>query len=36
LTRKACEAIADTISSGIKSAMDIHHGKGNSNLIKEG
>ncbi len=36
LTRTAGEAVADIISSGIKAAMEKHHGKGNSKLIKEG
>ena len=36
LTRTAGEAVADIISSGIRAAMEKHHGKGNSKLIKEG
>ena len=36
LTRTAAEAVTDIISSGIQAAMDKHHGKGNSKLIKEG
>ncbi len=36
LTRTAGEAVADIISSGIQAAMEKHHGKENSKLIKEG
>jgi PTH1 family peptidyl-tRNA hydrolase len=36
LTRSAAEAISDIISSGIQAAMEKHHAKGNSKLIKEG
>ncbi len=36
LTRTAAEAVTDIISSGIQAAMEKHHAKGNSNLIKEG
>ena len=36
VTRTAAEAVTDIISSGIQAAMEKHHAKGNSNLIKEG
>ncbi|MHB8908847.1 MAG: aminoacyl-tRNA hydrolase [Syntrophales bacterium] len=36
LTRTAGEAVADIISSGIRAAMEKHHGKEHSKLIKEG
>ncbi len=36
LTRTAAEAVTDIISSGILAAMEKHHAKRNSNLIKEG
>lgn len=36
LTRTAGEAVADIISSGIQAAMEKHHGKEHSKLIKEG
>jgi peptidyl-tRNA hydrolase, PTH1 family len=36
LTRTAAEAVTDIISSGIQAAMEKHHAKGNSKLIKEG
>jgi PTH1 family peptidyl-tRNA hydrolase len=36
LTQTAGEAVADIISSGIQAAMEKHHGKENTNLIKEG
>jgi peptidyl-tRNA hydrolase, PTH1 family len=36
LIRTAAEAVTDIISSGIQSAMEKYHAKGNSNLIKEG
>jgi PTH1 family peptidyl-tRNA hydrolase len=35
LLRIAGEAVADIISSGIRAAMEQHHGKEHSNLIKE-
>lgn len=36
LTQRAAEAVTDILSSGIRAAMEKHHGKGKTNLSKEG